>query len=260
MESPRRAVRESRTFACFLIESVGLFSFLFGIYNYASFGKVFVSSEQLYLNGASVFTSFTYPLYKGIVLNLLTPMRGLFFFSPILLIGILGFWRMFRKIGIRREALLFLTVFLGIFLPYSAWYSVTGGISFGPRFLIAAIPYLLIPAGFAISNARLKNYPFVIAYLLYATGVVENGLASMVGVLTPPSNNWLSSPFLSNIVPDIASGQLDTWWNSYFGFGWIGVVALIVEFALLFPLVCINILGNSEKELLPSVAPVRTTQ
>jgi hypothetical protein len=240
--------------ACFLTESVGLFSFLLGIYNYASFGMVFVSSEQLYLNGASVFTSFTYPVYKGIVLNLFTPMRGLFFFSPILLMGTLGFWRMFRRAGVLREAILFIAVFLGIFIPYSAWYSVTGGLSFGPRFLVAAMPYLLIPTGFAISDSRWKKSSFVIVYLLYAGGVIENGLASMVGVLTPPSSNWLSSPFLSNIAPDIVSGQLDSWWNSYFGPDWIGVAASIVAFALLFPLMCVYFLEKSENELNLSVA------
>ena len=115
------------------------------------------------------------------------------------------------------------------------------------------LPYLLIPTGFAISDSRWKKYSFAIGYLLYASGVIENGLASMVGVLTTPSSNWLSSHFLSNIVPDIVSGQLDSWWNSYLGPDWIGVAASIVTFALLFPLVCVYFLGKSENELNLSV-------
>ncbi|MGI0092048.1 MAG: hypothetical protein ACREBS_10090 [Nitrososphaerales archaeon] len=233
----------------FLAESVGLTFFLLGIYNYASFGKVFASSEQMYLNGANVFESFTFPVYKGIVLNLFTPMRGLFFFSPILVLGVFGIWKMRRRTETLREALLFLVVFLGIIVPYSAWYSVTGGVSFGPRFLIASIPFLLIPGGFVISEVRDKKYSFGVVYLLYAAGVLQNGVASMIGVLTPPSSSWLSSPFLSNIMPDLMSGQLDSWWKYDFGFGWIIVAALIVSFALVFPMACDYTLRKSQKAL-----------
>ncbi len=229
--------------AAFLGESVGLTFFLLATYNYASFGKVFVSSEELYLDGSSLFGSFTYPVYKGIILNLFTPMRGLFFFSPILLLGVLGYWKMLRKSGNRQEGILFLAVFSGIFLLYSSWYSVTGGLSFGPRFLVGSIPFLLLPAGFAISGASRNRS--VIIFVLYAAGVIENGLASVVGVLTPPGN-WLSSPFITNIFPDILTGQSDSWWRPALGSAWIIAVALIVSFALVFPLICVNGLRKPE--------------
>ncbi|MDG6904160.1 MAG: hypothetical protein JRN20_00070 [Nitrososphaerota archaeon] len=230
----------------FLLESAGLFSVLFGIYNYASFGMIFVNSEQMYLNGASVFTSFTYPIYKGMLLNSVTPMRGLLFYDPVLILGVIGFWRMFKK-KILRETLFLLAVFLGIFLPYSAWYSVTGGISFGPRFLVAAIPYLLIPAGYVISDLRWKNYSFVIAYILFAAGAIENGLDSTVGVLIPPSNNWFSSPFLTTVVPDFLAGKVDSWWIYYSKSDWISIAAFIIAIALVTPLFCTHFLGQEDQ-------------
>jgi len=233
-KSPRHLMK---SLVVFLFGSVFVTSTLLGVYNYLSFGNVFVSSEQLYLHSSSIFGNFSFPVDMGMILNLFTPMRGLFFFSPILILGGWGLWKMMRDQSVDRDSFLFLSTFLGIIGLYSAWYDPTGGLSFGPRLIISSIPFLLIPAGFVISNANGKHtYAFV--YLLYATGVVVNGVAAFVGVLAPPSNNWLTSPFLSYTVPSFVSGNLDIWWKSYAGNTWILVAAAILGVALLIPMVC----------------------
>ena len=219
----------------FLLGSVFVTFCMLAMYNYLSFGKVLVSSEQLYLHSSSILGNFSFPVDLGIILNLFTPMRGLFFFSPILILGCWGLWKMMRDPRTDRDSLLFLSVFLGIVGLYSAWYDPTGGLSYGPRLIISSIPFLLIPAGFVISKANGK-YSYAFVYLLYATGVVVNGVAAFVGVLAPPSDNWLTSPFLSYAVPRFASGNLDIWWKSYAGDLWILAAASILGFALLVPM------------------------
>jgi len=227
----------TKSLVAFLFGSVFVTFTLLGGYNYLSFGNVFVSSEQLYLHSSSIFGNFSFPVDLGIVLNLFTPMRGLFFFSPILILGSWGLWKMMRDPKVDRDSFLFLSTFLGILGLYSAWYDPTGGLSFGPRLIISSIPFILIPAGFVISNANGKHtYTFV--YLLYATGVVVNGVAALVGVLAPPSNNWLTSPLLSYTVPTFVSGNLDIWWKSYAGNFSMLVAAVILGCALLIPMVC----------------------
>lgn len=209
-----------------------------GAYNYASFGNAFLSSEQLYLKSTSFIGNFTYPMHLGVTLLLFSPVRGLFLFSPILVLGALGMWKMARRSSVDREALLFLTLFLGILLPYSAWYDPMGGESFGPRFIISSIPFLLIPSGFVISRMMKGKYSFSILYLLYAIGVLINGLAAMVTVLAPPTKEWMISPFLSIIVPHILSGKLDSWWAGYLGEYWFVLSTGIILFALFIPMVC----------------------
>lgn len=253
LKSPGTSILSRERITCltaFLIESIGLTFFLLAMYNYASFGNPFVSSEQLYLNGSSLLGSFTFPLYTGIFLNLFTPMRGLFFYSPVLILGVFGFWKMAKSIRVG-ECILLLAVFLGIFLPYSAWYDVTAGLSYGPRFLVASIPFLLIPAGFVLKSGK----SFVFAFVLYGAGVIENGLASFIGVLAPPSSNWFASPFVYKVLRDLRAGNLDQWWTAGLGQGWIVVGIVIISFTIIFPIMWTFILksrsnsidGNKEK-------------
>ncbi|MDA4129207.1 MAG: hypothetical protein OK457_00400 [Thaumarchaeota archaeon] len=219
----------------FLSSSVLVTLFSLGLYNYLSFGTLFTTSEQLFLHSSSVFANFNFPVHLGVFLNLFTPMRGLFSYSPILLLGVWGMWKMLRNSHTDREALLFLSIFLGILGLYSSWYDPLGGLSFGPRLIISSIPFLLIPAGFVISEANGK-YSYTFAYLLFATGVVVNGIAALVGVLAPPSDNWFSSPFLSSTLPSFISGNLDVWWKSYLGDYWMLLAAFLLGTALLLPL------------------------
>ncbi len=221
----------------FLSGSLLVSSILLGLYNYLSFGRVFVSSEQLYLHSSSVFGNFTFPVDMGMILNLFTPTRGLFFFSPILILGAWGLWKMMRDSTTDRESFLFLSIFLGIFGLYSAWYVPDGGLSFGPRLIISSIPFLLIPAGFVTSEARGRfSYSFV--YLLYAAGVIVNGSGAFAGALAPPTQNWLVSPFFSTTTPNLLAQKVDIWYESYVGDYWVVVMAAVLGFTLFLPMAC----------------------
>lgn len=226
-----------RNLAGFLSGSIVTTAVALGMYNYFSFRRILVSSEQLYLHSSLIFGNFTFPIDEGMILNLITPMRGLFFFSPVLLLGLYGLWTMMRDSTVDRESLLFLSVFLGIFMLYSAWYDPTGGLSFGPRLIISSIPFLLIPAGFVISKAT-GRFLYTLVYLLYAAGVLINGTAAFVGALAPPSNNWLISPFFSTTLPSLLSERVDVWWKSYLGDLWILVMVSVVGSALFLPMIC----------------------
>jgi hypothetical protein len=204
-----------------------------GLYNYLSFGQVLVSSEQLYLNSPSVFGNFSTPLYLGVILNLFTPLRGVFLYSPILILGVVGFVRILRKpSAVRREGFLFLTVFAALFLPYCGWYGPEGGLSFGPRFVVASFPFLLLPVGWVLESEWKYRAP--VAYLLYSAGVVISGLAALTSALAG-NTGWLTSPFLDSTVPLLAQGTLDQWWAGAVGWVWPLPAAVVISLALLLP-------------------------
>lgn len=203
-----------------------------GLYNYEAFGQVLVSSEQLFLHSPSVLGNFSTPLYLGIVLNLFTPLRGIFLFSPILLIGVFGFRKMLGSPEVRKEGLLILAVFMVLFLPYCAWYGPTGGLSFGPRFIIASFPFLLLPVGYVIESGWRYQAPVI--YVLYSAGVVINGLAALTSALAGNSG-WLTSPFLDSTIPLFAQGTLDQWWRGFVGWLWPVAATTIIAAALLLP-------------------------
>ena len=211
-----------------------------GLYNYASFGQVLVSSEQLYLHSSSVLGEFSTPLYLGVVLNLFTPLRGIFLYSPVLIVGVFGFRKMLDTYAVRKEGLLILAVFMALFLPYCAWYSPTGGLSFGPRFIVASLPFLLLPAGYVIESGW--RYRGLVVYILYSAGVVINGLAALTSALAG-NTGWLTSPFLDSTVPLFANGNLDQWWTGSIGRFWPLAAGAVIAVAILLP----DILGRASE-------------
>jgi hypothetical protein len=232
----------------FLSSFVGVL--LIAIYNQIAFNNFFTSSEQLYLGSSTFFGVFGTPLYYGLALNLFSPFRGLLFFCPILILGVAGLVKMIRAPGeVGYDGVFLLAIFCGLVFPYSKWYDITGGISFGPRFLIPSIPFLLIPAGFFIDGAR-KKWIKATSYALYAIGVFMNGIAGLVTALgssVPRTGSiWTDSPFFVSTSPTALStlenferGVLDTWWNhaNIVGNYWWIPAALIIGSALILPIV-----------------------
>jgi len=75
---------------------------------------------------------------------LISPFRGLFFNSPVLLMGVAGLFELFRRENFRAEAWLVVSVLLFFLLfisHFNGWY---GGWASGPRYLIPALPFLCV--------------------------------------------------------------------------------------------------------------------
>jgi hypothetical protein len=84
---------------------------------------------------------------------LLLDSRGLLTLSPVLAMGGVGTWLMYKR-GLRAEALAIAAICL-LYAGYNAGYYLPfGGGFMGPRFLMTAIPFLALPTALA-----LKRYP-----------------------------------------------------------------------------------------------------
>ncbi len=214
-----------------------------GYYDYSIFGSPFIGTEQSYLHATSVLGSFTTSPVTGLMLDLVSFSRGLLVFAPFLVLGVMGYVDALRKESVRLEMLLLLAVFLGILLPYSMWYGPTGGLSYGPRFLVAAIPFLLLPAGFFIEQAVGLRVWLVKG--TYLAGVVMNGMAAVVSDI-PAWKGFSVSPFVSDILPNFLSGHLDTWWGSGSPYALPLAVLLIAALGATAPLVAVEVLRRQE--------------
>lgn len=87
---------------------------------------------------------FTTPLPLGLGGLLFSPGKGLLWYVPLAWLAIPGIivgWRAQRH---RAERLLALGIFLALLLLYSTWFDWAGGRSWGPRFLIPALPLLIV--------------------------------------------------------------------------------------------------------------------
>lgn len=209
---------------------------LIGAYNYAIFGNPLTMTEQAYMGTGSVFASFTTPVPFGVALDLFSQARGLFIFVPIAVLGVLGCVGAVTRGRARLEVLMFVALFAGILIPYSAWYDPAGGVSFGPRFLLAAIPFLLVPGGYAFDQARGVGKPATAAvYAVYAAGAAMNGAAALVKVI-PPITPFNVSPFLKYTLPSFLSGNFDTYWPGSLAAG----VAVIFSLGIAIPILLVE--------------------
>ncbi len=207
---------------------------LLGLYDQVAFGNPLVTSEQVYDHTTSVFQSFSYPLLSGLYLDLFSPLRGVFLYCPVLVVGVVGCFYFWQRRETRSECVLLVACFLAIVIPYSMWYNAEGGEGFGPRFLIPAIPFLLLPAGFAIeARGRVVR---VFAYLLYGVGVIFNGIAGVTTAI-PQVAPISQFPFLTHVLPLFLKGGGDTWWWKDAGSFWWAPSVLIIAAALALPFV-----------------------
>jgi hypothetical protein len=106
-------------------------------YNYLRFGSIL---ETGYGTEAGEFTT---PVVFGLVGLLASPGRGLLVYFPlwVLLIPAARYSR-----GERRDVLMFALLTVATLLAlYSPWHQWEGGVCWGPRFLIPAIPPLMVP-------------------------------------------------------------------------------------------------------------------
>jgi hypothetical protein len=211
------------------------------LYNKAAFGSPFVTTEQAYLHTSSVFGSFSYPILEGLYLDLFSPLRGVFVYSPVLIIGAVGFYYMLGRREVKVEGILLAACFVGILLPYSMWYDVAGGEGFGQRFLIPVIPFLLLPSGFIIEGKRRDLA--TLGYILYGVGVFFCGIAAVTTTI-PQVVAVSHFTFVTQVLPSFLSDNLAVWWGKRVGDLWWAPSILIVAVASLLPLFVTRLSGR----------------
>jgi hypothetical protein len=115
---------------------------------------------------------FTTPLWEGMYGLLISPGKGFFWFSPILLLALPGSLMLWRRR--KAEVLLVWGLVAGTVLPYATWYMWWGGSVWGPRFLVplaAPLTLLIMPT---LEQARQhRGWAFLVSILFCASVVVQ---------------------------------------------------------------------------------------
>jgi hypothetical protein len=218
-----------------------------GYYDYSIFGNPLVGTEQSYLHVSSVLGSFTTSPVYGLALDSVSLSRGLLIFAPVLVLGIIGYIDALRGGRVRLEMLLYLAIFFGILIPYSMWYEPDGGLSYGPRFLVAAIPFLLLPSGYIVDRA--KGWRRGLVYGVYLAGVVMNGMAAVTGAIPAipaKANEFTYYLFASVTLPQFLGGGLDTSWGFGSAYALILGALLIFAFGVVIPVAVVEMSRRHE--------------
>jgi len=109
--------------------------------------------------------------------------RGIFYYSPVLLFGLLGLFIAFKNERLQKYALIAISIIGVNLLSYSMFGDPWGGWSFGPRYLIPATALLCLFIGVALDRYK-KNIFILLAFLslsLYSVCV------STLGTITTSS-------------------------------------------------------------------------
>jgi hypothetical protein len=106
---------------------------------------------------------------------LLSPNRGLLFFTPIALLGFAGLARSFRRLRDEPHLPMLALAAAVHFLFLTTYRHWTGGWSFGPRYLVDVLPILGLAAGLELPRLPRRALPVAAAALVWSVLVQWNG-------------------------------------------------------------------------------------
>ena len=163
----RRSDKDERSLRSYMAASAR-FGFLItislvflGILNYVRFGGVLMTGRP---DNDFVFLE----PWRGLWGLLFSPGRGLLVYSPICLAGVVGFYLLIRKRPFLGSTLLLAVFFRVLF--FAGFHDWHGGFGLGPRYLVPAIPVLLLPLGLVASKFLLQRSRRRFCVVLLITG------------------------------------------------------------------------------------------
>lgn len=158
---------------------------------------------------------------------LLSPETGLFFFSPVLLIGLFALIRATRGRSAQLKPIAWMSV-LAVFASFyfiSAYPGWRGGWTLGPRYIISMAPLLGLWAGEALGLAAARAP-------LAATGVVSVLVTGPAAVLYPHLSDVYQNPLKSFVLPFYAAGYAPYGLAHWAGLsGWAANAPTLLSFA-----------------------------
>jgi hypothetical protein len=124
-------------------------------------------------------------ILNGIIVHFVSYDRGVLFYSPIVLFGLIGSYFLYKN---RESKLaLFFAVILFNIIFYSMWGDPWGGWAFGSRYLIPSYAVLALLASVAITKLSSKRLFLTIYFIIFTYSVSVNTLGALTSNTNPPS-------------------------------------------------------------------------
>lgn len=125
-------------------------------------------------------------LLNGIYILSVSDERGIFYYSPVLLLGILGLWLTIKRRSYLPIIVAIVSSILVTFISYAMFDDPWGGWSFGPRYMIPVMALLSLLVGYILKSTR-KNIIFgPILFILITYSVYINTLGALTTNALPP--------------------------------------------------------------------------
>lgn len=108
--------------------------------------------------------------------------KGIFFYSPVLVLAVLGFYSLLKKKNTREGLVLLFMTIINLFI-YASFGDPWGGWAYGPRYLIPSMAFLSISAGYYLNSIRSKLMYYLAAMITLVLFAYSSGVA-LLGALT----------------------------------------------------------------------------
>lgn len=136
---------------------------------------------------------------NGLYILLISNQRSWLYYSPVILIGLLGFSLLFKDVRIenRNYAQIMLSIVILNIVMYAMFGDPYGGWAFGPRYFIPSAA--LLCSGLAIWLAKRKSYlMYILFVLMMSYSIFVNLLGSLTTSAIPPK---VEAVHLSESIP-----------------------------------------------------------
>ncbi len=199
---------------CWLIIPALLAMIVTGCINYGLRGSFFKTAYEG--------SDFTTNILTGAYGSLVSVGRGLFIYNPVLLVSLLFFPRFFRRERlISLFALLFFLLQLYLYGKFWTWHA---GWTLGSRFLLASIPFFLLPLSIGLKEGDAQTplrwlfvwVMVVVSILVQLLNALVNSIAynNEIWGLLPGENAFLFIPQVSSLAGAwylIGDGKIQLW-------------------------------------------------
>jgi hypothetical protein len=183
---------------CWLIVPALVALILTGCINYGLRGS--------FLRTAYEGSDFTTNIFTGAYGSLVSVGRGLFLYNPVLLVSLMFFPRCFRRK--RRIGLFILVFFLLQLYLYGKFWTWHAGWTLGSRFLLASIPFLLLPLSIGLKEADARSaLRWLFVWLVVGASFVVQLLNTVVNPIAYNNEIWglLSGENAFLFIPQVSS-------------------------------------------------------
>ena len=184
-------------------------------YHWRCFGTPFTTNyahqNQMFVAESRFLGVFALPRLDVLATLLVSPFRGIFFTSPVLVMGLAGLVLLWRGGGPRTWAWLITAAAAFPFLLNASFNGWDGGYTAVPRYVAPAVPFLALPIALAwgrwpIATGVLAGVAVVIHLLLTAVDPqVPIGDLGLAGVA--PRAIWRINPIGSYVLPLFVQGR-----------------------------------------------------
>lgn len=195
------------------------FALLLGFYNAVCFGSPFTSSYR-YLATFSEISSygvqgFGLPSWEALWGITFSPFRGLFVYSPFLLLALPGWWLMRRypsaslrsaQDSHRAEWGLTLAAFLAHLALIASWFDWKGGFAIGPRNLLLVLPFVVVPVAVALEAMWSRAFLRWSGVALIGISCLIVGMATVSGQEFAPIT--IANPLIDFFWPKFQGGDI----------------------------------------------------